>query len=63
MNCYLPTYIILLYEKLDLAFRDGQSTEHARIPARSDQNLGCSERSIPELLQFEHVRARSVLEP
>ena len=42
--------------------RNGPSTEHARMLARSNHFLGCSERSILELLEIEHARARSVLE-
>ena len=39
------------------------NTEHARMSARSVHILGCSKSSIPELLQYEHVRACSVPEP
>ena len=48
---------------LALVYRGVLNTEHARMSARSVHILGCSKSSIPELLQYEHVRARSVPEP
>ena len=52
----------ILVDKIQRGIRDGPRTEHAQMLARSDHFLGCSERSLLELLEVEHARARSVLE-